>query len=419
MAAHALLSPSSSTKWLNCANSLAAEQHQPKDESSPASQAGTDRHELLEMCLENHLDAGSYFGSKLKSGVYVDQDMVDDVQVAATMITDRVAEYTLAGYKVEMKLEVRVPIGHITGEFGATGSADVVLVCTSSSDNLLVVVDAKFGFYPVEVAKNSQLSMYAIGALVGASMLFDEVVLAIAQPKVSSQLSTWFTTPAKLEEWRSTVASPAAKKARMVLLEDGPLRNSDFAPGAACKWCRAKPVCPALLETVKAAVVVDFEDLTKTDTTTLLTDDDLGELYPQLDLIDSWVSAVKGRVLSRMTLGHAVPGLKLVAGKRGHRTWSDPDEVEAMLKKMRVKTDDMYSKKLLGPKPILDLVASNPRQLRKLEDLVVQRDGQPSVAFESSGKEAIVVVPVIDEFTAYDDVIEVAVTYPDDFSDLL
>lgn len=418
MKSHALFSPSSSSKWLNCANAVTVEKDQPKDESSSAALAGTARHELAEMCLTYEENANVHFGFKLPCGLYADDDMVDDVNMAVEMVKDLIREYGSYGYKVAIELEVTVPIDHITNEAGATGSADVVLVCTSTKGNVLVVVDYKFGFHAVDVAHNTQLMMYASGALKNKKRPFDQVVLAIAQPKVSSKMQTWSTSPHDIDSWRLNVARPAAKTAQTIYLSRDRLLKANFGPGVACKWCRAKAVCPALLETVKETISADFEDLSKDDAVLLLSDIELGELYPQLDLVSSWVSSVKGRVLSRMTNGHAVPGLKLVAGKRGRRAWLDDQVVEEMLKKLRFKSDKMYSKKLLGPKPILDLVANNPRLLKKLQDFVIQPEGQPSVAFEKSNKEEVFASLVIDDFEN-EDLITVAVICPDDYSDLM
>ena len=46
MAAHAILSASGSSKWMNCAGSILAESGMPEDEGSDFAREGTAAHEL-------------------------------------------------------------------------------------------------------------------------------------------------------------------------------------------------------------------------------------------------------------------------------------------------------------------------------------------------------------------------------------
>jgi len=119
---HAIASPSSAEKWLNCANSLAAEVGQP-DSTSPAADLGTDKHELLTLCLQFKKDAMDYAGHVLCKGHTVHAEFAADVQNVVDNVRARIQNYENLGYRVEMDLEQDVPIDHITGEENATGRA--------------------------------------------------------------------------------------------------------------------------------------------------------------------------------------------------------------------------------------------------------------------------------------------------------
>ena len=86
---HALASPSSAHRVLNCANALAMEKGQPNG-GSKAADLGTDKHELLSMCLGLDQDAATYIGHVLKKGHTVDKPFAADVQDRKSVVRERV-----------------------------------------------------------------------------------------------------------------------------------------------------------------------------------------------------------------------------------------------------------------------------------------------------------------------------------------
>ena len=104
-----------------------------------------------------------------------------------------------------------------------------------------------------------------------------------------------------------------------------------------------------------------------------------------------------------------MPGFKVVAGKKGNRQWANAKTAEETLKAMRVKLEDMYDLKLISPASAEKLAKAGtigPRQWPKLKELITQSDGKPHVAPESDPRQALVVTPVVDDFsdvTATDD----------------
>lgn len=405
---HALASPSKSAMWLACPNSLAAGEGQPDLFDARARDLGTDKHELLAMCLVLKTNARDYLGHVLKRGFKVDAEFIDHVQTVVDGVRDRVHAYELAGATVTMEVEQDVPISQITGEPAATGRADVVLLAVWPDGRAeQCVIDAKFGHREVEVEGNTQGMMYAYGGLQKFGLVDDyrTAVIVIHQPTVDERPKEWSTTMVAIEAWAKDIAAPAARKAILIhsMLEERALKAEDFNPGPKqCMWCAARAVCPARAAAVEEALGQEFGAVTEAqpEEAKLLTNEDLGDLWPILDFIEEWAKAVRGRIEFELLQGREVPGTKLVEGRRGHRGWNSDDEAEALLKSFRLKQEQMYSFKLLGPKPILDLLKEQPRRAKKVESLIVQRDGKPHVAHISDKRPALEITPPENDFTA-------------------
>ena len=405
---HALASPSSSAKWLNCANSLAMEIGQPQGDTG-AADLGTDKHELLALCLEFSKAAMTYEGHILKKGHTVNKEFAADVQTVLDSVNERIHSYVLRGGTVSVDVEQDVPIEHITGESDATGRVDIVLRVTwpdGSTD--ADVIDAKFGYQEVLAENNTQGLMYMSGVVEKFSLVdeFRNVSFVIEQPLRTN--SEWTVTPAIINEWIEW-AKPRAIKALFIhnIIEHRALKEEDFAPAEkTCQWCKAKAVCPALKKVVEDAIGADFERLTEEDvaiSSQIIPVDQLGHTFAILELVEDWAKAVRARIEAEVLNGRPVPGVKVVAGKKGNRAWASEEEAEAMMKKFKMKQDQMYSFKLLGPKPILDALKDQPRRLKQIEALVVQPAGKPHVVLESDKRPAIEITPVEDGFETVDD----------------
>ncbi|PQV51843.1 DUF2800 domain-containing protein [Paraburkholderia sp. BL21I4N1] len=416
--AHALFSPSSAYTWIACKASTAAQLGQP-DESSEYADDGTASHELAKWCLDAGTDAVAYMGRVIKVGereFEVDEERADYVQMYVDGVRERIEAYKLTGARVEVFIEQRLSIEHITGEKGAKGTSDCVLIAVWEDGRAeICVIDLKYGRgVEVSAVENYQGMIYAEGARNEHADFYDftSVRIVIHQPRVSEKPSEWEITPAALQEWIATVAKPAAEQGMLYVesVDFVPLSVTDFAPGEKqCKFCKAKAVCPALAMHVEETLGADFEMLADVAAqpdfdgyltgVELLDNDRLGVIYESLDLIDSWAKAVRGRIEYELLNGNAVPGVKLVQGRRGARQWSSTEEAETLLKSMRLKQEQMYNFKVISPTQAEKLLKTeSPRRWKKAEALITQRDGSPSVAPESDKRPALVIAPPADDF---------------------
>lgn len=401
MSTHAVLSPSSAARWMACPGSVAACEGLP-DKSSDFADEGSDAHELAALCLADGSNAESRIGQTMGKGHTVGLDMATNVQAYLDYVRDVVS--STGG---DLLVEQRLPIDHITGEPGAHGTADAVVLAGDE----LIVIDLKYGRgVPVDADHNPQLQIYALAALREFEALgdFTSARLVIHQPRLNA-VSEWPTPIADLEAF----GRQAAEAAAVTREGQAPLQAGEKQ----CKFCRAKANCPALAARVQEEVGASFDEIAVSGTAQVIepiksgSSDDLARALAAADLIEQWLKAVRGEVETRLLAGQAVPGWKLVQGKKGNRQWTSKEEAEAALKAMRVKHDQMYDYSLISPTTAEKLQKAEvigPRQWPKLAALITQAEGKPSVAPETDKRPALVLGAVADDFEHVDAVCDLA-----------
>lgn len=428
MSGHAIFSPSRASRFMACIGSVAMEQGEP-DTSSAYADEGTAAHFLGSECLTHDTHPVTFIGKRIRvtpTGAEWDTDpgkycniFIVDADMAAHVNTyvQTVKEYAQGG---QLLVERRLPIGHITGEDGAEGTGDAIIL----RDDEIIVIDLKYGRgVEVSAVENPQLKMYGLGAIEAYSMLgdFKRVRLVISQPRVQSAPSEWDVSVEDLAAFAVEVRQ-ACNDARIALEfksnwisqpgTSGYLTPSDDA----CKFCKAKASCPALRNMVLSSVADDFVVIDEPlapqlsgaqERVSNCDDAHLDSLFPVLGLIEEFVSAVRAKIEARALSGVTFGNCKLVQGKRGNRQWGNAEEAEQMLKSMRLKVEEMYDLKLISPtsaekltkaadesgKPII-----GPRQWPKLAAMVVQKDGSPTIAPIGDKRPALEIKPIADEF---------------------
>lgn len=286
---HALLSPSSARKWLNCPAALACEFGLP-NESGQAAVNGTAMHTLAEIHLNQFVkqtslplerNLGAYVLNegkgpvralaKAESGAV---KITEDMLVQVGRYTDYCIPIALAAEMFEVESRVNLtrvlhPGVELNGAPLQTfGTADLVAILRkegggdSEAENMLIVGDLKTGRHKVLAKENKQMMLYALGLLRKLKRLYDitAVRLVIFQPYAGGA-DEWDTTPEALELF-GKFASKAALKA-IDAFERGKkgLKPADFRPGNdACQWCRFAEKCNAKRKVASSVAEDDLAD---------------------------------------------------------------------------------------------------------------------------------------------------------------
>ena len=374
MTAHAKLSPSSAARWMYCPGSVALSEGL-KDKSSKFAEEGTDAHELAAVCLENNTAASSYLGIAMEKGHVVNDDMAMHVQA----YVDYVRSITSMGL---LYVEQSLSIEFMTGEQGARGTSDVVAIVGDE----LIVIDLKYGMgLRIDAEDNPQLQMYAAAALREFSLVQEikTVRMVIVQPRLGA-ISEWVQT---VDDMKRFICDAYDK----ALATKQP--NASLVPAAkSCQFCRAKATCPAIEQEILDA----FDVITPDDKPSRL-----AVVMDKADMIEGWIKALRAEVETRLLAGIDVPGWKIVQGKRGNRAWSSKEVAEETLKTMRLKHSDMYDYSFISPTTAEKLNKKDvlgAQQWAKIQTLIVQAEGKPSVAPASDKRPVFSVSASADDF---------------------
>lgn len=323
MAGHALLSASSSHRWLNCPPSARlCEEYE--DKSSEYAQEGTDAHSLCEHKLKSAL--GMESANPTEGLSFYSEEMEQCACDYAAYVMELVEEAKKICKDPVVLIEQRLDFSRFVQEGFGTGD------CVIIADGTLYIVDYKHGKgVEVSAVDNPQMMLYALGALELFDGIYDidTVQMAIFQPR-RDNVSVCVMAKDALLSWANGELAEKAK-----LAYDG---EGEFACGDWCRFCKAKAACRKRAEYNLEMAKYDFA------MPATLEDTEISAILVRADELSAWAADVKEFALQQALSGVKYEGYKVVEG-RSNRRYTDETAVAEAVKKAGFNP---YEEKLLG-----------------------------------------------------------------------
>ena len=354
---HAVLSASSSERWLNCPPSARlCEAYE--DKGSDYAAEGTDAHSLCEFRLKQAL--GIPADDPIENLSWYNEEMEDCAAGYAAYVSEllETAKQTCADPVV--MIEQRVDFSRWVKE--GFGTADCIVI----ADGVLNICDYKNGQGCLVLAdRNPQMMLYALGALEIFDGIYDidTVRMTIYQPR-KSNISVYEMDKADLYEWAN---SELTQKAQLAYEGQG-----SFSCGEWCRFCKAKAECRERAEANLALARYEFQ------TPALLADEEIADILGKVDALTAWASDVKEYALQQAISGTAFPGWKLVEG-RSNRKYTSEAAVAAAVEGAGFNP---YEKKLLGITAMQKLLGKS-RFEELLAPYIEKPQGRPTLVRSS------------------------------------
>ena len=354
MANHAILSASASHRWLNCPPSVRLTERIPDNGSIYAAE-GSEAHALCEYKLRKLLGMEAHNPLDTPVGLqYYDNTMEDAATGYAAFVLELLEEIRKSCPDPIVMVEQRLDFSRWVKDGFGTGDAVIV------ADGTIHVVDFKYGIgVPVSAEGNSQMRLYALGAvdMFGELYDIDTVVMTIYQPRLSS-ISTDMISKTDLLDWAENTLRPLADLAYK--------GEGDLNAGSWCRFCKLRSTCRKRAEANLAVAQHEFK-LPPT-----LSDEEITVILDKLDDLIGWAGDIKEYALNAALHGKHFDGWKLVEG-RSNRRYTD----EAAVAQIVSETGrDPYEHKLLGITAMEKLLGKKQFSAL-LSNLVERPQGKP------------------------------------------
>ena len=360
---HALLSASSSERWLHCPPSARLCENY-EDKGSDYAAEGTDAHALCEYRLK--LALGLPAEDPIENLSWYNEEMEDCAVGYVSYVLEQVETAKQVCADPIVLIEQRVDFSRWVEE--GFGTADNIII----ADGVLKICDYKHGRgVEVSATENPQMMCYALGALELFDDIYDidTVSMTIFQPR-RDNVSTYDISKEELYRWADEVLKPAAD---LAFAGDG-----NFLCGEWCGFCKAKHDCRARAEANMELAKYDFK------LPPLLTDEEIEDVLARVDDLVSWASDIKEYALQQAISGKTWSGWKLVEG-RSNRKYTNDAAVAAAVEGIGF---DPYEKKLLGVTAMQKLLGKS-RFEELLSSLIEKPQGKPTLVPENDKRPAM------------------------------
>ena len=394
-AKHALLTLSGSARWLACGPSARLEEKYPST-SSVFAEEGTAAHERGEWKIRRYL----HERMKEPRSEYDSEEMDHYTDEYAQFVIDMVEDIKKTCAVPLVLVETRLDLTKYVPE--SFGTADMIII----GDGKLHICDLKYGKgVAVSASHNSQLMLYALGALEAFGFLYDiqEVSMTIIQPRLGNY-DTFTMSADELVKWGEEYVKPRAIRAFK--------GEGELVSGPHCRFCRHRPHCTRCAEDALSLAREEFADLDAVEESKIgpipvvrfkdpmqIDHDEIEAVMPLLSQVRQWIDDVFAYASEEAIL-HGVQwdGYKVVEG-RSVRKFLDEKKVEEAA--VAAGYHDIYRQSLLTLTEFEKLMGKKEFQ-KVLGELVHKPPGKLTLVPENDKRPAVDLTQADDEFEALD-----------------
>lgn len=224
------LSPSASSRWMNCPFSTVYE-----NSFNMINDKTTYRNEARIRGDNAHEKAAKLLRAKLEGGQKNETEFFENDQDISAYVDYVFGRYiSLRENYPNTSIQIETMVDSSNYAVNCYGTADVFIV----GGHDLIVIDLKTGSEEIQAIKNSQLMIYALGVFDIYGKIYNEisnVELVIFQPRCGG-VKKWNTSLSALLEWGNKVLRPAASDAL----------NPEYRSlkcGTWCQYCKGADYC--------------------------------------------------------------------------------------------------------------------------------------------------------------------------------
>jgi hypothetical protein len=391
---HARIGPSSLARVIRCPGSVRESQGVPRTSSIFAAE-GTVLHEIAAACLDFDMEPDDWVGATMSADGFdfeITSELVACMYRALDWLREQDGEFYV---EKRVKLDKWMP-----DQFG---TCDVGI--WQPKTETVVIFDWKFGMgVPVQAFENEQGCAYALGFvdtyLTPLGIRPKHVRIIIEQPRCAgggNYSEPWDISYDRLLEFGGMMRW-AFKQANdpQAPLTPGPKQ---------CTFCDARLRRPAPGDVTGCGAYdrhlaqmfgADFDDLDAGSE--IAPPENVTALRRSLIVrnaktVEKWLAQLHDDSITAAEHGQPDPGMKMVAGRKGHRKWKDAKKAEVLLK--QALHDEAFTFKLKSPtgaeKDMLPRKGKegHPKTWVKLEKLIDQDQGRPVLVFQDDDRPAL------------------------------
>jgi hypothetical protein len=336
----------SAGQWMKCPASVQAQQQFPRvGDVSQSTLEGRACHDIAQKMINATLDKS--VGSLSKDGVLITQELFEAAQEYVNDV------FSLCGDN-DLHIEERVSLSdYLPGWYGIPDC-----YVYNTTDNHLIIWDAKFGHELIDAVENWPMMIYAMG--LGKKLNINKqckITLRVVQPRS-------FHSGGTVREWSLTYAG--LSKYKIILhnkLHDIAQTEPPAQVGSQCKHCTARAHCDTLSRVVYENI--DYMDNLHTHN---LTGHSLGMELKLLQrakkMLEYRLSGLEEQAIHELKTGSHVSFFSVKEGK-GRERWRKDVPIEQIVTVGKLKGVDVC-------KPV---ELYTPAQLRKkgIDDTVIMQ----------------------------------------------